>query len=1065
MWDFILEVSQDGYYQNLSQEIDSTVREYAQRKKDDGTSQEFKDYRDSVQETLKKAIRFSPQCPYINVDAEFFSPEGDFDEARLNKFQRQVLLEHTGQQMLWSFAGTTSTYSPLSKDKLKESGIQYEDLLPLELSQSHNTQAPQGNQLFIHPSGQISPNKSGGDNKVRYDRLTDQSGFDWTAGYDPGRNIKKDWEGAYDKDGYWTQAGGAYTEHTPIRGLGNNSQLHLVFLDDTHVILEDPDNILEEGASEIFYTESGDIYGGRQVNSSKSIERVMEVLRGKDIAHLSGVALGHRNDSTEEYYRSLLAPYTKDSIQIYGKNDPQYIQRLKDRDKQKNEQAVSSNILKALNVLVTEPIPSAYITEAINPDYDQEHITPIEARQVLNQQEGQEVISQLGGHLDEEAWIYLQNQIQDLEDPEGGDEFYQAVGYIAQEGTQDLADFKKTQKELIDIAFERYVKKNRQAGTQLVLSDDTTLQEVLNGHSSTMNDVSQSITAKDLFNFEKRNKWIDEMIVPLSGALAADQLRVYLDGIDLPPVEWGSYHKYLTNGLGQFSSLRSSLGMNPKEIAEASYQMTTNSPVVSTYKRKVVNKDTSLAQIMDNNLGKGVFYKKVQPFNSLVDGRTDRASVIKIPNQDESQGDSLMSFVNEQDKLSESDKKDILEILQSNALPMASAYQYDQNIRNIIKSSDQSQFIKDELRSLMQGNTSQKSSIHISSEEKDFPLVYALGPEWSWMSQEDQTDVMKQLESSQVQGLSAGAVSSYLSSQISGDTHWKSSLLSAIKQLKSSSPNSVTNINIPSIDPGRYNLANEKDRANYLRTAHAKHLGLDKDMLSELYQQHLNQYKSTDKGSLHSVGSSIPITWSDLNLPVQSNTSGFAPVAFATSQSNNRSSLMTYRNDLNPANVNKGIDKAQAYGDFSSLKMNNSLTKGRGHQSRPKTGIMTGSTLPSDFTFSGSRSYLDRHNKQNSLIDAISDGIPSVPGNNTGKIDPDAFFAQGGGNNPTSMDKINAHYQQDRNQVMNQRTQPAMAKETGHSGGGSSSDKSHNTTIDIDDFLDEIRDQVRNKGF
>ena len=170
----------------IAEELDSAVRSYADSIGKDSEKKLREKARQLCSEHLVKSGIRNKNNSFINIDAEFFEG-GELVEANLNRFIKDVLKAHGYQKILWEYMGTTGMMTEISKEAMKSDGFDYEKFLPVELREKEAEK-----KVF-----KLNRN---------FNRLKDDSGFDWSKGYDPNDTITKNgWYSDYDENGIWTR--------------------------------------------------------------------------------------------------------------------------------------------------------------------------------------------------------------------------------------------------------------------------------------------------------------------------------------------------------------------------------------------------------------------------------------------------------------------------------------------------------------------------------------------------------------------------------------------------------------------------------------------------------------------------------------------------------------------------------------------------------------------------------------------------------------------------------------------------------------------------------------------
>ena len=174
-------------FSQIAEDIDAAVRKYAESMMNDakGDAALRESARKLCEEQAVSSGMRSQGESFINIDAEFFT-DGELSEARLGRFIKDVVKAHGFQRILWEYMGTTGLMTEISRDKMREDGFRYIDYLPVSMKEAESERE----------KNSITRN---------FMRLADDSGFDWSKGYDPNYTVsKKGWSAGYDENHVWT---------------------------------------------------------------------------------------------------------------------------------------------------------------------------------------------------------------------------------------------------------------------------------------------------------------------------------------------------------------------------------------------------------------------------------------------------------------------------------------------------------------------------------------------------------------------------------------------------------------------------------------------------------------------------------------------------------------------------------------------------------------------------------------------------------------------------------------------------------------------------------------------
>ena len=342
-------------FSNIAKEIEEAVQSYALSKNQSGKKR---------QDNLR--IRAQLLCEHhlvhsgirdeknvcINIDTEFFS-EGSINQTQLNNFIKEIVKAYCYQKVLWEYMGTTSSFSCISTLAMEQDGFVYEDYLPVsykrDVAQKEAEKIKRENKvpLYAYADGTISEHYDKNKARFRFDTLKDTSGFNWHKSYDPNDTIeKKDWHGAFDKDGIWVKV----NESEKTKEIGSITQPTVAQL---KLIKEADGALLYDGSG--FFSETSDIlyidallhvYAHSQNDKTATVERIKEALKELQAHSITQVACpaAHKKETLERYRKALGNLASKDLVII----DTQEAQEK--REKRNAQQAAMHTQRKAIQL-------------------------------------------------------------------------------------------------------------------------------------------------------------------------------------------------------------------------------------------------------------------------------------------------------------------------------------------------------------------------------------------------------------------------------------------------------------------------------------------------------------------------------------------------------------------------------------------------------------------------------------------------------------------------------------------------------------------------------------------
>lgn len=288
---------QSNRYTNIAQELESSIRSYADAK----NAQESADVQSALREQTRSlfekhavmsGLRKEDES-FINIDTEFFTGTV-LEEKALDLFLKNIIKAHCYQKVLWEYMGTTGKFTQITKTEMMKEGKDYSEYVPLSYKKNHPLKKPLEQlsddntlPLYVYSDGSVSPEYNSRKARFSFNTLEDTSGFNWNKGYDPNDEIKKDdWTGTWDEDGTWVKMNKKNRKtETGSKTVNSISPIRLIMHEDT-VILYDPDFILLNPAVLLYYTQSGEAYGSEITDipaTVSSIEKLIASLGEKKI--------------------------------------------------------------------------------------------------------------------------------------------------------------------------------------------------------------------------------------------------------------------------------------------------------------------------------------------------------------------------------------------------------------------------------------------------------------------------------------------------------------------------------------------------------------------------------------------------------------------------------------------------------------------------------------------------------------------------------------------------------------------------------------------------------------
>ena len=291
-------------FSQIAEALDYAVRSYALviDKQDAETDSLRERARMLCSEHLIKSGLRNKNNSFINIDAEFFEG-GELIEENLNKFIKNILKAHGYQKILWEYMGTTSLMTEISKSAMETDGFKYENYLPAVLKEK----IAQENKTKINRN---------------FNRLGDDSGFDWSKSYDPNYTVeKKGWFSDYDENGVWTRFSSNTKSEAAAKKKENKINSIKLVKNEHGYMLYDPDKILLNPVLLWYLTQNDEVYGGEESDTVRLLEVIKNKLTENGNAKITEIAVGSNNNKKDseklsEQYKSLLGNLAEKRLTI-----------------------------------------------------------------------------------------------------------------------------------------------------------------------------------------------------------------------------------------------------------------------------------------------------------------------------------------------------------------------------------------------------------------------------------------------------------------------------------------------------------------------------------------------------------------------------------------------------------------------------------------------------------------------------------------------------------------------------------------------------------------------------
>ncbi len=521
-------------FSQIAEELETTVRSYAESiGKDEKQETEL---REKARELCTKHLVSSglrnESNSFINIDAEFFEG-GELIEENLNRFIKDVLKAHGYQKVLWEYMGTTGMMTEISKSAMKADGFNYENYLPAGLKE-----------------------KEAAKNAIRlnrnFNRLKDDSGFDWSKGYDPNDTIeKKGWFSDYDENGVWT----LFTlddksEITPNKSGKKISSIKLIKTEHGYM-LYDPGMILLNPILLWYLTQTDEIYGLEESDTVKLVKTIKAQLAEKGNARITEISFGtlkHKSskeiDSLCEKYKAVLGDLAE--------------KKLTPVDSKKAEWQAEENIRLDKNIVIEENSSKLQKKIAavlkVKPEARAEDIVSAlengKTEIALDILEAED--AKVAGFTEEEFQSFME---QAAELPAGKRLEFAKVAAVISSRWNEYKSCGKTKAECISLLYD-FVKN----GKENEFNYELTLSQVLKEDASVEVETTGSEVNYDVKTVEKI---IKEKLPQENQGAALEYLASLPEQTDSVKVE---VYKTLCAAIKNYITVRMSTGMSIKEL-------------------------------------------------------------------------------------------------------------------------------------------------------------------------------------------------------------------------------------------------------------------------------------------------------------------------------------------------------------------------------------------------------------------------------------------------------------------------------------------------------------------
>lgn len=292
-----------GRFSDLTEKLENAVRYYedsfSTTKKGDANLREkarllFED------ELIKSGLRTQDNS-FINIDLEFFE-NGELIEERLNSFIKNIIKAHCYQKILWEYMGTTGLLTDISKEDMKKNGKDYSKLLPIELKK-------------------IEEKKQHNKIDFSFNKLEDNSGFNWSQSYDVNYSVNKaGWYGAYDENDFWNYYKIESNENTKSKKNNQKQQIKVVKTE-KGVMLYDADSVLINPVILWYLFQYNEVYGGEKTDTVQLVEEIRNTINSLGEEKITEIACGDSdNKDLVKQYKTVLGSLADSKIKMIDLN-------------------------------------------------------------------------------------------------------------------------------------------------------------------------------------------------------------------------------------------------------------------------------------------------------------------------------------------------------------------------------------------------------------------------------------------------------------------------------------------------------------------------------------------------------------------------------------------------------------------------------------------------------------------------------------------------------------------------------------------------------------------------
>ena len=570
----------EGFYQKKDDEVVQAFDSYEKGLQEDNPSLQ-NEARRALESQLVASGQMEEESAFINPD-EFF-PNGQRDQDRIDDFRRTMTMHHSGQQVLWTFAGTTGSMSVLTEKHLESMGRSLDDLKPAALVRSEKRKrSPQtGNnttRLYLYGDGTASSEYSKEKAKVRFDRMRDSSGFNWNLNaYDPNYQVRKEgWTGAFDKEGEWvrleTEAHGE-DEGISVTSASRKKEITLIHTLDGPLVY-DAALLLASEEEEYYYSMDGELYGGVKNDPEETLKKLQAELKGSEPRAL--VLPEATPEETKQLYREKLGP----DVMIYAEGSPEVDKIIEEDSSTRTELAAVSMSLAAVTRLQRRGLSRKAAVKALT--------TTGETVEVPLNPFNQEDRKELASDLSPKAAAWLDTKAEKLSE----DELTTAIPYIAGALPLLAAAALTSGLEEDEVLEEAFTASKQEEPSKSSMTGRLTLGELTSGSHPWKSTESRTY---DFFNETSLTE--ATKAAGLSEGEAAS-VKEAASQLNIPPVDRKVFNRMMSAALAEYRSIQMSTGMTAADLVRSVDSISMSRPDGKRIASKQVHFEAPLYEVL-----------------------------------------------------------------------------------------------------------------------------------------------------------------------------------------------------------------------------------------------------------------------------------------------------------------------------------------------------------------------------------------------------------------------------------------------------------------------------------